>query len=94
MDNVNSVTEKTQPNPVESTEKSEALTEACSVMKEEIRAEAERLCASHQDNASKPQTLAAVCSTMKAEIQTEAHRLFPDPDTKHQRTIERTSVKN
>jgi hypothetical protein len=94
MDNVKSVTEKTQPNSVESTQKYETLAEACSVMKEEIQAEAERLCASHQDNASKPQTLTAVCSTMKEEIQAEAQRLFPDSDTKPQRTIDRTSVKN
>jgi hypothetical protein len=94
MDNLKSVTEKTQPNAVESTEKPEMLTAVCSTMKEEIQAEAHRLFPDLQDNATKPQTLTEVCSTMKAEIQTEAHRLFPDPDTKHQRTIERTSVKN
>jgi hypothetical protein len=91
MDNVNSVTEKTQ-HAVESTEKSQTLTETCSAMKEEIQDETQQFFAGHGDKVSKPQTLTAVCSTMKEEIQDEAQRLFPNPDTAHGQTIDRASA--
>jgi hypothetical protein len=67
MDNVNFMTENAQPNAVESTEKSEILTEKCSEMKAEIKGDV-----------SKPKTLTEACNTMKAEIKDEAKRLVPD----------------
>ncbi|WP_310427397.1 hypothetical protein [Chamaesiphon sp. VAR_48_metabat_135_sub] len=83
MDNGNSVTEKTQPNTVESTEQSDILTEKCSAMKEEIKDEAQQIFEGHRGNVSKPKTLTEACTTMKEEIKDEAKRLVPDPDTTH-----------
>jgi hypothetical protein len=83
MDNGNSVTEKTQPCSVESTEKSDILTEKCSAMKEEIKDEAQQIFEGHRGNVSKPKTLTEACTTMKEEIKDEAKRLVPDPDTTH-----------
>jgi hypothetical protein len=92
MDNGNSETEKTQSNAVESTERSEILTEKCSVMKEEIKDEAQQIFGGNGGNPSKPKTLTEACASMKEESNAEAKRLVPDPGIIHQRTIERTSA--
>jgi hypothetical protein len=83
MDNVNSVTRSTQPNAVESTEKSEILTEKCSAMKEEIKDEAQQIFEGHRGNVSKPKTLTEACATMKEESKDEAKRLVPDLGNQH-----------
>jgi hypothetical protein len=83
MDNVNSVTENTQPNAVESTEKSEILTEKCSAMKAEIKDEALEIFAGHRDHVSKPKTLTEACAVMKEESKDEAKRLVPDLSNHH-----------
>lgn len=90
MDNANSATENTQPNAVDSTEKSDSLTEKCSVMKEQIKDEAQQIFGDRGGNPSKPKTLTEACASMKAESNAEAKLLIPDPDLVHQRTIERT----
>ncbi len=78
MDNVNSMTENTQPNAVESTEKSETLAEKCSEMKAEIKDQAVQIIGGDRGNFSKPKTLTEICNTMKVEIKDEAKRLVPD----------------
>jgi hypothetical protein len=83
MDNVNSVTENTQPNMVESTEKSEISSEKCSVMKEEIKDEAQQIFEGHRGSVNKPKTLTEICATMKEEIKDEAKRLVPDLGNHH-----------
>lgn len=83
MDNVNSVTEKTQSNTVESTKQSEILAEKCSAMKAEIKDEAQQIFGGHRGNLSKPKTLTEACATMKEESNDEAKRLVPDPDINH-----------
>jgi hypothetical protein len=82
MDNENSVT-KNQPTAVESTEKSETLTEKCSEMKEEINDAAQQILAGHQGIVNKPKTLTEICATMKEEIKDEAKRLVPDLGDRH-----------
>lgn len=81
MDIENSVTKKTQSTLIESPEKSQTLTEACSEMKHELDHAAQQL-VSDQNNISKPQTLTGVCSIIKDEIKDEAQRIFPDPQMK------------
>ena len=88
MDNATSVTEKTQPIAVESTEKSKTLTEACSTMKDEIKDKAQEIFVERRDNMGKPQTLTDACSTMKNEIKDEAQRIFPDSDTQKDRAAD------
>jgi hypothetical protein len=83
MDSGNSVMKNTQPNAVESTEKSDILTEKCSEMKEEIKDEAQQIFEGHRGNVSKPKTLTEACSAMKEEIKDEAKRLVPDRGNHH-----------
>jgi hypothetical protein len=83
MDNRNFVTKNTQPNMVESTEKSDILTEKCSAMKAEIEDEAQQIFEGHQGNVSKPKTLTEACTMMKAESKDEAKRLVPDRGNQH-----------
>jgi hypothetical protein len=83
MDNGNSVTKNTQPNAVESTEKSEILTEKCSAMKAEIKDESQQIFEGHQGIVNKPKTLTEICATMKEEIKDEAKRLVPDLGNQH-----------
>jgi hypothetical protein len=83
MDNGNPITGNTQSNAAKSTEKSEILTEKCSVMKAEIKDEAQQIFEGHRGNISKPKTLTEVCATMKAESNDEAKRLVPDLGNHH-----------
>ncbi len=83
MDNENSVTKNPQPIAVESTEKSEILTEKCSEMKAEIKDEAQQIFEGHQGSVNKPKTLTEICATMKEEIKDEAKRLVPDLGNHH-----------
>jgi hypothetical protein len=83
MDNRNSATENTQPIAAESAEKSEILTEKCSVMKKEIKDEAQQIFEGHRDSVNKPKTLTEICATMKEEIKDEAKRLVPDLGNQH-----------
>ena len=78
MDNGNSVTKNTQPNAVESTDKSETFTEKCSEMKAEIKDEAQQVSEGDRGIVNKPKTLTEICATMKEEIKDEAKRLVPD----------------
>jgi hypothetical protein len=78
METKNSVTKNTQPNVVESTEKSDILPEKCSEMKEGIKDEAQQIIGGQSGTVSKPKTLTEACNTMKAEIKDEAKRLVPD----------------
>ncbi len=88
MDTENSVTEKTQSTSVESPEKSQTLTEACLEMKHELDDVSQQM--GGRDNMSKPQTLTGACSTMKDEIKDEALRICPDPQTKQDKTDDRS----
>jgi poly-beta-hydroxyalkanoate depolymerase len=75
MNNGNFETEKTQPNVIESTEQSEISTEKCSVMKEEIKDEAQQTFEGQEGNVNKPKTLTEICATMKEEIKDEAQQI-------------------
>jgi hypothetical protein len=83
MGNENSVTENTQPNAVESAEKSEILTEKCSATKEDIKDETQQISEGHRGSVNKPKTLTEICATMKEEIKDEAKRLVPDLGNHH-----------
>jgi hypothetical protein len=73
MDNENSATAKVQPNPTQSDEKPEAVTEAGAT-----KDESEKIFAERQDNIGKPKTLTEACAAMKEESIDEAKRLVPN----------------
>ncbi len=83
MDNENYPMSNTQPTMVESTEKSEILTEKCSTMKAEIKDEAQKIFEGRRGNISKSKTLTEACTMMKAESENEAKLLIPDTGNKH-----------
>ncbi|MCY7368186.1 MAG: hypothetical protein LH474_08535 [Chamaesiphon sp.] len=72
------MTENTQSNAVESTQKSDILPEKCSQMKTDIQDEAQQMIQGQPGDVSKPKTLTEACNTMKVEIKDEAKRLVPD----------------
>jgi hypothetical protein len=75
------VPEKTDRNSVETDEKSRSLTEACSVMKEQIKDKAQQDLVG-QTKLGKPKSLTDACEDMKEEIKDEAQRLVPGRETK------------
>lgn len=83
MDSENSTMRSTQPDMVESTAKSDILTDKCSTMKAEIKDEAQKIFEARHGDVSKAKTLTEACTMMKAESEDEAKRLIPDPGNKH-----------
>lgn len=81
MNDKKDVPEKTEQNSVEASEKSQSLTEACSVMKEQIKAKAQQDLVG-QTKLGKPKSLTDACEDMKEEIKDEAQRLVPGRETK------------
>jgi hypothetical protein len=79
MENVNSVLGNTPAIAVESTEKSQGFTAACSAMKKENANEGQRIVASSAAM-GKPQTFTAACEDMKAQIKDEAQRIVGSPE--------------
>jgi hypothetical protein len=78
MKNVNSISENAPAIVVESTEKSQVFTAACSAMKQENAHDGQRMVAS-SEAMGKPQTFSAACEGMKAQIKDEAQRIVGSP---------------